>query len=197
MRDRRSTGQLISHHFLSWQCRIRQHAVRTQDGRPSEGMQSCIIIDNHEIAKLTVLINKKELAEPIAEFRFIYKKTHDPAIRRESALEVLVAGYFQRAEEFSGRLTASVSKDSETAKKILAAKEVVLYFYQQNQQYKIPCIAKELIGDEYEFQATYWYNSLFNPNLPPTIRIIAFDPNWEYAQADPSPNDLPMTPHTG
>jgi len=190
MAELQTTEQQLRHHFLSWQCRIRQQAVRIQDGRPSEGMHASVIIDNHELAKLIVLINKIELCELVTEFRFMYKKTHDPAIRRDSLLKVLVAGYFQHAEEFSDRLTASLSAESGVATKLLMAEKVLLNFNQQNQLYNIPCSVKELSVDENEFQATFWHNSIFNPNLPPTIRVIAFDPDWENAHAYPLPNEF-------
>ena len=190
MAEFQSSAQILRHHFINWQCRIRQHAVRMHGGQPSEGMYASVIIDNQELAKLIVLINKLELDQLVKEFRFMYKKTHDPALRRDSLLKVLVAGYFQYAEEFSDRLTASLSVESKVATKLLTADSVLLNFYQQNQLYNIPCTVKELDVDEYEFQATFWHNSIFNSNLPPTIRIIAFDPDWENAHADPLPNEL-------
>ena len=30
-------------------------------------------------------------------------------------------------------------------------------------------------------QATSWHNHLFNPNLPPAARILAFTPDWKHA----------------
>ena len=185
-----STEQQLRHHFLSWQCRIRQHAVRMQEGQPAEGMRPSVFIGDDEIASLIVLINKNELEELVTEFQYIYKKTQDPAQRRDSVLKVLVAGYFQKAEDFSDRLTALVLRESSTTNCILEAKQVTLKFNQQNQKYKILCSVQELKPDEQEYQATYWHNSLFNPNIPPNICILAFKPNWTTAQAAPLPNTL-------
>ena len=182
--------QLLRTHFLGWQCRIRQHAVRIEDGRPSQGMQPSVVVDNEIIANLTVLINKKELAELVTEFSYIYKKTDDPALRRKDLLKVLVAGYFQQLEEFSDRLTALFSPNSEITNKLLGVRGVLLYFNQQNQQYKIPCSAQELNSEDPEFQATFWHNSIFNANLPANVRILAFTPDWSKVQADPLPNLL-------
>lgn len=190
MADAQSHEDILRHHFLTWQCRIRQYAVRMQDGKPTPGMQAAIIISGQELSKLTVLINQKELSQLITEFSFMYRKTHDPAIRRDSLLKVLVAGYFQHAGEFSDRLTATLSFDSKLAEKLISEKEILLGFNQQNQQYKIPCSVLELNVEEKEFQATYWHNAIFNPGLPSTVRIIAFDPIWERAHADPLPNEL-------
>ena len=152
-----STEQLLRRHFLNWQCRIRQHAVRMQAGRPSEGMHASVIIGNYELAKLIVLINKIKLNELVTEFQFMYKKTHDPAIRRDSLLKILVAGYFQHAEEFSDRLTASLPPHSEIANEILAAEKVLLKFNQHYQQFSIPCVVTELSAQEDEYQATYCF----------------------------------------
>ncbi len=182
--------QLLRTHFLGWQCRIRQHAVRIEDGRPSQGMQPAVVVDGEVIANLTVLINKNELAELVTEFSYIYKKTDDPALRRKDLLKVLVAGYFQQLEEFSDRLTALFSPNSEITNKLLEARDVLLYFNQQNQQYKIPCSVQELKSKEPEYQATFWHNSLFNANLPANVRILAFAPDWSKVYADPLPNQL-------
>ncbi len=190
MASARSTEQLLRHHFLSWQCRIRQHAVRMQDGRPSSGMRAVVVIDNQVFTRLIVLINRRDLTGLIPEFRFMYKKTHDPAIRRDSVLKTLVAGHYQHADQFTDRLTALLPAASEITNRILAANTIVLIFHQQNQQYTIPCRVKNLAANEHEFQATYWHNALFNPHLPPSIQILAFDPNWKRVLADPLPNEM-------
>jgi len=182
--------QLLRTHFLGWQCRIRQHAVRIEDGRPSQGMQPAVVVDDEVIANLTVLINKKELAELVTEFSYMYKKNADPALRRKDLLKVLVAGYFQQLEEFSDRLTALFSPNSEIINKILSARDVLLFFDQQNQQYKIPCSAQELNSEDPEYQATFWHNSIFNANLPANVRILAFKPDWSKVNANPLPNQL-------
>ena len=184
--------RLLRTHFLGWQCRVRQHAVRMEEGRPSEGMQPSAVINNEVICNLTVLINKKELAELVTEFRYMYKKNADPALRRKDLLKVLVAGYFQQLEEFSDRLTALFSPNSEFTNKILAASNVSLYFNQQNQKYLIPCSVQELNSEDLEYQATFWHNSIFNAKLPADVRILAFVPDWSSALADPLPNQLAM-----
>ena len=196
MADIQSVEQLLRHHFLGWQCRIRQHAVRMQDGKPTPGMFATILINDELVANLIVIINQKEVTELITEFQYLYKKTHDPAIRRSSILKILVSGYFQQAEDFSDRLTASVSQNSEVANRILQNEKVMLVFEQQNQRYSIPCVAKELDVKEEMFQVTYWHNALFNPNLPPTTRIVAFNPLWKQAIAEPMPNQAVPNTHT-
>ncbi len=185
-----TAAQLLRTHFLGWQCSVRQHAVRMEDGRPSEGMQPSAVINNEVIGNLTVLINKNELVELVTEFRYMYKKNADPALRRKDLLKVLVAGYFQQLEEFSDHLTALFSPNSEIVSKLLNAISVSLYFNQQNQKYIIPCSVQELNSDNLEYQATFWHNSIFNANLPADVRILSFIPDWSLAQAEPLPNQL-------
>ncbi len=190
--DQNSVEQHMRDHFIGWQCRIRQYAVRNAGGRPSEGMRATVFIDDEAIAKIIVLINKKDLAKLVTEFSFMYKKNQDPAVRRDSILRVLMAGYFQYPEEFSDRLTALLSASHDLTKCLLEAGEVSLYFYQQNQQYQIPCTVHALKSSDHEYQATYWHNSLFNPNIPTDIHILAFEPDWSIAKANPLPNALKL-----
>ena len=37
-------GAALRDHFMGWQCRIRQHAVRTGKGRPTEGMTPTVTL---------------------------------------------------------------------------------------------------------------------------------------------------------
>ena len=73
--------------FIGWQCRIRQHAFRTQGGRPGPGMRPRVLsVDGREISDgVTVLLIEDEPAESIAQFRHLAKQTHDPAARLEAA----------------------------------------------------------------------------------------------------------------
>ena len=152
--------------------------------------QPSVVVDNKVFANLTVLINKKDLSELVTEFRYMYKKNADPALRRKDLLKVLVAGYFQQLEEFSDHLTALFPPNSELTNKLLDASNISLYFSQQNQKYIIPCSVQELNSGNLEYQATFWHNSIFNANLPENVRILSFVPDWSMAQASPLPNKL-------
>ncbi len=33
------------------------------------------------------------------------------------------------------------------------------------------------------YQATYWHNRMFNPNLPAGIQILSFTPDWTHSMA--------------
>jgi len=46
--------------FLGWQCRIRQHAVRKQNGVPPQGIKASVKIDGRFAGQINTVINKKE-----------------------------------------------------------------------------------------------------------------------------------------
>ena len=174
-------------HFLGWQCRIRQHAVRQDGGRPGPGMRPKVASpDGSVIAEaVTVLILPRDPAETNDRFRHLARRTQDPAERFQKAIETLSEAYFQRPREFSDQMTALFGPGSELAAAILAAPGCVLEFAQFRQRYRVPCAVAELPRDDPAWQHTYWHNLLFNPALPPGPRIIAFAPHWAEAEADP------------
>ena len=110
-------------HFLGWQCRLRQLAMREAEGRPTSGMRPEVTVagDAQPLGAITVLIHKREPADSIAEFRHMVQRTHDPAERRKAALRTLQAAYFQNAPEFSDVLTALFGPGSEAAGRLTAA----------------------------------------------------------------------------
>ena len=104
----KAPAQKLRDHFLAWQCRVRQIAMRQDGGRPSPGMRPRVLdTAGREIAPaLTVLIVPKDSAETTALFRFQVQKTSDPKDVYERGLALLQADYFQQPETFSDRLTA-------------------------------------------------------------------------------------------
>ncbi len=52
-------------------------------------------------------------------------------------------------------------------------------------QCRIPCAVHDLEENDPAWQATFWHNTMFNPNIPGGIRILAFTPDWAAAEADP------------
>ena len=52
-------------HFVGWQCRLRQHAVRKGDGRPTTGMRPEVTVegDAAPLGQITVLIVKQAPAK--------------------------------------------------------------------------------------------------------------------------------------
>ena len=174
-------------HFLGWQCRIRQYAVRHAGGRPSSGMRPTVSLleTDPELGPITVLIVKREPEETTAQFRHLVRKTHDPAERHDGALKFLAAAYHQRPHDFVDDLTALFGPESEIAEELLGAGRCRLRFAQYQQTYALPCAVRQLADDDPAFQATYWHNALFNAALPAGVRVLAFQPDWSAASADP------------
>ncbi len=180
-------AQALRAHFLGWQCRVRQYAVRQGGGRPTGGMRPRALLTDPEVdlGPVTVLINQREPHEATSQFRHLARKTHDPVERYNGALKLLSAAYYQRPEAFSDELTALFGAVSDLADRLLAGGRCRLLFEQFSQSYDLPCRLRELPEDHPAYQATYWHNSLFNPNIPGGARVLAFHPDWSQALADP------------
>lgn len=178
-------AQALKDEFLGWQCRIRQLAVRESGGRPSAGMRPRVTTpEGEEIAPgVIVLIVHEEPWESAQLFRHQYLKTQDPVERYDKALEITAASYFQHPRQFSDVMTALFGPDSALADRLLRLGRCVLEFEQYRQSYRIPCTIEQLATDDGFYQATYWHNSLYNPNLPAGVRILAFTPDWSRASA--------------
>jgi hypothetical protein len=170
-------------HFIGWQCRIRQLAVRRNSGEPLAGMRPRVLdrMERELSPGITTLILKKDPAPSTDQFRHVYKRTYDPRDRYAKALEILAGTYFQKPSEFAEELTALFAPESATASRLVTLGECVLEFEQFSQGYRIPCRVEELAEDDIAYQATRWHNSLFNPAIPPNPRILAFAPIWSEA----------------
>lgn len=175
----------LREHFLGWQCRLRQYAIRHAGGRPTSGMRPTVTVAGEVLGQITVLIVKREPGEITAQFRHMVQRTHDPGDRYDSALRTLAAAYYQRPEEFSDEMTALFGPGVSIASRLLKARHGTLDFEQYNQRYQIPCTVSDLPEKHPAYQATYWHNSLFNPAIPSDIQILAFRPDWRRATADP------------
>jgi hypothetical protein len=173
--------------FPGWQCRIRQLAVRDHGGRPTPGVRPVLEVAGQRVGPITVVLNKLDGGETTMQFRFIVQRTQDPADRYDAALRHLAAAHYQRPDSFSDRLTALFAADAELPRQIAGRTDCVLTFDQFNQRWRLPCTAGRLDPDAAEYQATYWHNALFNPQLPGVVQIVAFTPDWSYAEGDPSP----------
>jgi hypothetical protein len=169
--------------FLGWQCRIRQIAVRQAGGRPLPGMRPRVLApDASELSSgIVVLIVERESGNSTALFRHQYLKTNDPIERYDKVLEILAASYFQQPGRFSDVMTASFGADSTLAARLLAHGRCILEFEQSTQAYRLPCKVAALAEADALYQATYWHNRMFNPTMPPGIRILAFTPDWRHA----------------
>jgi hypothetical protein len=171
--------------FLAWQCRIRQIAMRQDGGRPSPGMRPRLLdAAGRELAPaLTVLMLPLDPAESTAFFRFQVLRSADPRDVYDRALAYLQADYFQRPDSFSDRLLAVLPENGEIAATLMTEPACRLDFDQFSQSYRLPCAARTLRGDDAARQAAIWHNRLFNPALPETVHVVAFQPYWASAGA--------------
>ena len=182
-----SAQRTMRRHFLGWQCRLRQHAMRDAGGRPSPGMRPELLLEDEGVLydAVTVLLVKSAPRESTAEFRHMVRRTRDPRERYETAVRYLSATYYQRPEEFSDRLTALFAPGSAAEVRIRRAGDCRLGFAEKNQRYSLPCEVRRVPQNDPFWGATYWHNSLFNPALPEDSSVLSFEPDWSRAEAEP------------
>jgi hypothetical protein len=177
-------AQAIREHFLAWQCRIRQGAMREHGGRPSPGMRPRVVAAGREMSPaLTVLMIPKRPEESTAFFRFQVMKTPDPRDVYERALAFLQADFFQNPETFSDRLATVLPRDAALAAALLDAGACALEFVQSGQSYRIAAEVRALKSGHAAREAAIWHNRLFNPALPGTVHVLEFRPDWLSARA--------------
>ena len=173
----------IQDYFIGWQCRVRQYALRNDEGRPSSGMRPCVLLKNgtEVTSAATLLLIPEQQQESIQQFRFMAQKTQDPQERFKKAVELLASTFYQNVEKFSGLMTGVFSKNSGIVKALMKNQCCLLAFNFQQQKFLIPSSVGVLKKKELEYEFTFWHNYLFNPNLSPEINIIYFRPDWHKA----------------
>jgi hypothetical protein len=180
-------GVALRDHFMGWQCRIRQHAMRMGKGRPSEGMTPTVIAaDGEELGAVVVLIIERDPEMTTAQFRHTVQRTMDPAERFEKAIDFLSSAYFQKAREFEPRLFALFGPASPGAARLAADGRCVLSFHQFSQSYRLPARVVQLEEDDPFAQGLIWHNACFNPAQPPGCVPLAFEPLWDEGAAEPA-----------
>ncbi len=169
--------------FLGWQCRIRQIAMREDEGRPSVGMRPGIVDGAGKIISngIVTLITRKSPQESTEFFKFQVQKHIDPQDTYKKGLTYLQSTHYHRADEFCDELSALFSPSSELAESLMDANGCILTFEQFTQKYTLPCQVRQLESDGSMYQATLWHNRLFNPSLPDDAIILGFKPDWEGA----------------
>lgn len=184
------TNNPLERYFLGWQCRIRQQAVRKDEGRPSEGMvaEVYVSISENNLGPLVTNIALSDTTEITSEFRHVVKKTHDPKLRRESALKILQSAYYQYPVKFDGALYATLLLDSELAELLVKQQQCRLVTRQYNQSFDLQCTVVDLPEDNEKYQVTYWHNKMFNATMPARVRILQFLPDWVNSVAEPGVN---------
>ncbi len=183
-----TSREKIRDHFLGWQCRIRQIAMRNDQGCPSPGMRPRLLTtEGQELSPaLTILLVPRAPEESTAFFRFQTQKTRDPKQIYENGLEYLQSTHFQNAKGFSDEMTALFNTGSPLAERLLAAGRCRLDFAQFNQRFDLLCAMRALAPDDPAFEATYWHNRIFNPAIPGAATVLGLTPDWASARADPA-----------
>ncbi len=178
----------IQKHFLGWQCRVRQYAMRNGEGRPTPGMRPDVLLeDGKEVASaVTLLLVPDLLQDSILQFRFMALKTQDPQERYKKAVQLLSASFYQNVENFSGLMTGVFSRSSETVNRLKKNQRCVLEFDFQQQKFRVPAGIKVLLKKNPKYEFTYWHNFLFNPHLSPDVIVLGFEPDWSDSTADPT-----------
>lgn len=170
-------------HFMTWQCRIRQIAMREDGGRPSQGMRPAIYDGEGQqlSAGVIVLLIREAPFESTEFLKFQVQKHNDPQDVYKKSLTFLQSTHYHRAIEFSDEMTALFGEDSALVERLLIEGKCLLSFQQFQQKYKIPCRIRQLGQDEPAYQATLWHNRVFNPNIGSNVAILGFQPDWEEA----------------
>lgn len=173
-------SQLLKAEFMRWQCRVRQMAMRDNAGRPDDGSMPVLTLSGGQepMGSIITLLSKNEAHSQVPEMRHMFKQTFDPVKQREKALQFFSEVYYQKSDQFSDVLTSTFAPDSPGALAILENGKCVLRFELYNQCYNVVCQVSRLDKEDYLYQATWWHNLLFNPNLHPETIIMAFSPDW-------------------
>ncbi len=177
------TPETLRQQFLLWQCRIRQIAMRADDGRPSEGMRPKILSPDGRILSdgVIVLLVRSDPAESTDFFRFQVQKNHDPNEVYEKGLAFLQSTHYHRANQFSDEMTALFLPGSRLATLLVGLRACLLEFRQFSQAHCLPCSVRELAPVEPAYLNTLWHNRLFNTQLSDDVRILGFKPDWPAA----------------
>lgn len=186
--DENVEPEVVRDHFIAWQCRLRQDAVRQQGGRPADGVRPRLEVeaDDPVAPALTVLLVEREPRKTAAIFQNVIRRTNDLQRRYDVALEILGARYYQYPESFSGAMTALFGTGSATVDCLVRLGRCVLHFEQSDRYFRVPCRVEALKLDDPAFQATFWHNKIFSPGLSSDVQVLAFQPNWERASARPA-----------
>lgn len=173
--------------FLKWQCRVRQIAMRENAGRPDNTIKPALTLhgETEPMGHIITLICKMPHYSVTPEMQHMFKRTNDPAQRREKALQFFSATHYQKAAEFSDVLTATFPPGSPGAAKIRRAERVTLTFDAYNQRFDIAARVWALTKANALYQATYWHNALFNPSLSEGTTVLGFEPDWDASTAEP------------
>ena len=167
--------------FMGWQCRVRQIAMRENLGRPDDAIAPYAYseVTSESLGQIVTVICKLQAHSKTPELQHIFRHTNDPAERRDKALQLLSETYYQKHREFSDMLVATFTPNSYVAKALEKAGKCYLEFNAYGHRFKLRCKVTKLGSSHPYYQATWWHNILFNPNLNPDILILGFEPDWK------------------
>jgi hypothetical protein len=182
---KRISNQMFRLQFLGWQCRIRQISAREYGGQPLAAMRPRVVSRKGEVIlpAMNILIIPAEPEESTAYFRFQMQKHFDPRQAREAGVKYMAADYFQLPERFADQMTAVFGPGSETAARLIRARDVLLDFAQYSQSFRMFCRVKRLKAGDAAGEASLWQARLFNPNIPKEADVLGFTPDWKTAQS--------------
>ena len=177
------TPETLRQQFLTWQCRIRQIAMREEGGRPSEGMRPRILSTGGRTLSegMTVLLVRSDPGESTDFFEFQVRKNNDPNEVYQQGLSFLQSTHYHRANQFSEEMTALFMQESRLASLLADLSTCRLDFRQFGQSYSLPCAVREMAADEPAYRNTLWHNRVFNTRLSDDVRIFGFKPDWAAA----------------
>jgi len=167
--------------FLKWQCRVRQMAMRDNEGRPDDGSMPTLTLagETEPMGHIITIMSKLPAYSKTPEIKHMAKQTHDPAQRREKALEFFSETYYQKGREFADTLTATFPANSPGAAMIRKAGHVTLTFEAYTQRFDLVCKVWKLAKRNPLWESTWWHNYMFNPDLTSDITVLAFEPDWD------------------
>ncbi|MBX2839430.1 MAG: hypothetical protein KTR35_21420 [Gammaproteobacteria bacterium] len=180
-------NQKLLESFLRWQCRVRQMAMRDNEGRPDDAITPALTLagETEPMGHIITVMSKWGAYSKTPEIKHISKRTNDPAQRREKALQFFSETYYQQSREFSDTLTATFPPDSPGATKLVEAGECTLSFEAYSQRFDLVCAIKLMPDTDPLYQATWWHNLLFNPSLDPQTIVLGFEPDWDRSSSEP------------
>ncbi len=94
---------------MAWQCLIRQHAMRRDAGRPSDGMAPlAVLAGGEELGHVRTVILEREPEASTAILRHAVRSTHDPRERFEKGLKFLSATYYQEVPQLRAQAVFAI-----------------------------------------------------------------------------------------
>ena len=171
--------------FMKFQCRARQMIMRDNLGRPDDSITPTIYLKENTkpITKIITLIHKLPEYSALSELMHIARKTNDPSQRRDQAVKLLSASYYQKNREFTDVLTATFTPNSNLAETLISEGSCRLLFDAYSHKFESTFTVNKLERSEFLFRSTIIHNQLFNPNLHPETIILSFSPVWEENEA--------------